>query len=464
MQETIDRIFGLQLRKHPEVRRTTANERIAKLEKLKSAIFERRPALEKALQADLRKGASETALTELYPVTSEIKHATGGLKKWMKPLRVKNPLTFFGARGEIVSEPRGVVLILAPWNFPFQLAIGPLVSAIAAGNCVMLKPSEISEHTSHFIRDLIAAVFAEDEVAVVEGGPEVSQMLLEKPFHHIFFTGSSAVGKIVMQAAAKHLSSVTLELGGKSPVILHESCDFKDAARKVVWGKLMNAGQACVSPDYLFVPESRQADFVQHAKEAIAAYYGKPETDPDYCRIISDRHYKRVRSLIEDAVSRGARVETGGTSEDASRYIAPTILANVPKDSGIMKEEIFGPVLPVLTYRDLSEVISTINAGEKPLALYIFSNSKAATQAILSGTSAGGTCINDVVVHYANPELPFGGVNFSGFGSSHGHYGFKAFSHERAVLRQPKRGAMQFLYPPYTARVKKMIELTIKWF
>jgi aldehyde dehydrogenase (NAD+) len=464
MQQTIDRIFDLQLKKHPEIRVSTADQRITRLQKLKTAIFEKRSDLEKALYADLRRGPSETALTELYPVTSEIKHAAGGLKEWMKPVRVKNPLTFVGARGEVIFEPKGVVLILAPWNFPFQLAIGPLVSAIAAGNCVMLKPSEISENTSHFIRDLISSTFPEDEVAVVEGGPDVSQMLLEKPFHHIFFTGSSAVGKIVMQAAAKHLASVTLELGGKSPVILHDSCDVKDAARKIVWGKLLNAGQLCIAPDYVLVPETKQAEFVEQAKAAMAEFYGKPESSPDYCRIISDRHFKRLRNLIDEAVTRGARIEVGGATEDASRYIAPTILTHVPQDAGIMKEEIFGPVLPVLTYHELSEAISMINSGEKPLALYIFSKSKAATETLLAGTSAGGTCINDVVVQYVNLELPFGGVNFSGFGNSHGFYGFRAFSHQRAVLRQPKRGAMQLLYPPYTDRVKKMIELTIKWF
>lgn len=462
MTET-DRIFELQLKKFPEIRRTSASERIARLQKLHAAILARRKDLEDAVYADLRKITHEAGLSELYPVLTEIKHAVKHLKRWMRPVRVKNPITFFGARGKIVYEPRGVVLILSPWNFPFQLAMGPVVSAIAAGNCVVLKPSEISSRTSAFLGSLIDATFPEDEVAVIEGGPEIAALLLEKPFHHIFFTGSPAVGKIVMQAAARHLTSVTLELGGKSPVILDDTCDAREAAKRIVWGKFLNAGQACVAPDYLLLSEGRQAEFVRHATEMIAAFYGKPEASPDYCRIINDKHHARIRRLIEDAVRRGAQVETGGTWDEATRYIAPTLLTQVPADSLIMEEEIFGPVLPIVTYRNLSEAISLINSKERPLSLYIFSKSKVAVRQILENTSAGGTCINDVMVHYANVELPFGGINNSGFGNSHGFFGFRAFSHERAVLHQPAFSSMRLLVPPYTEKIKNLIDLTLKY-
>ncbi len=458
----INRVFEQQKSNCQAIRNTTARQRIEKLQKLHAAILARREGLEKALLDDLRKPVHETGLTELFQVTTEIKHACKNLHRWMRPQPVRNPLTFLGARGEVRFEPKGSVLILSPWNFPFQLAMCPLVSAMAAGNCIIMKPSEHSPNTSRFMGELISATFQENEVAVFEGDQTVATALLELPFDHIFFTGSSAVGKIVMQAAAKHLASVTLELGGKSPVLIDSSFDLKEAARKILWGKLINAGQACVAPDYLLIPESRQSEFIVLAKEMIQAMYGDPATSADYCRIITAGHQARIRTLIRDAVQQGAKLETEA-GMDVERYVAPALLSNVSPESRIMQEEIFGPVLPVLPYRSLEDALALIRSKERPLSLYIFSRDSHFIEKVLRETSSGNICINDVAVQFANVELPFGGVNSSGIGNSHGYHGFKAFSNERAVLHQPKRGAMTFFYPPYTKKMKKLIDWTIKY-
>lgn len=458
----INRTFEQQKSNCQTIRNTTARERIEKLKKLHTAILARRSELENALLTDLHKPAHETGLTELFQVTTEIKHACKNLHHWMRPSPVPNPLTFLGARGEVRFEPKGSVLILSPWNFPFQLAMCPLVSAIAAGNCIIMKPSEHSPATSRFMHELISATFPENEIAVFEGDQTVATTLLELPFDHIFFTGSPAVGKIVMQAAAKHLASVTLELGGKSPVLIDSSFDLKEATRKILWGKLINAGQACVAPDYLLIPENRQREFVALAKETIRTMYGDPATSADYCRIINERHQARIRTLIEEAVKNGATLETD-PGADGEKFVAPTLLSNVSPESRIMQEEIFGPLLPVVPYGSLEEALALIHSKPKPLSLYIFSRDDRFVERVIHETSSGNICINDVAVQFANVELPFGGVNSSGIGNSHGHHGFMAFSNERAVLHQPKRGAMTFFYPPYTNKMKKLIDWTIKY-
>ncbi|HET6267429.1 MAG TPA: aldehyde dehydrogenase family protein [Acidobacteriota bacterium] len=460
----LERIFKLQKERQPEIRATSARERIAKLRKLGDAILAQRAELEKALMADLQKPTAEAAIGELFPTLSEIKHASRHLHRWMEPVHVGNPRTYLGSSGKYVYEPKGVVLIIAPWNFPFQLTVGPLISAIAAGNCAMVKPSELSPHTSGFIARLLSSLFPEHEVAVIEGDPEVATSLLQLPFDHIFFTGSTTVGKIVMQAAAKNLASVTLELGGKSPVVIDSEYDASDAARKILWGKSFNAGQTCVAPDYLLLPESRQGEFVAAFKNTVAQHYPNLKESPDYCRIINDRHQQRIKHLLEDAIAKGARLEVGGETDDATRYFAPTILTNVSSDSELMQQEIFGPILPILTYQDVDQALRLINARPKPLALYIFSKSETFADRVLRNTSAGGTCINDVMVQFTNIELPYGGVNQSGVGNSHGYFGFKAFSHERAVLKQPGFSAMKYLYPPYTPKVRRLADFVLKYF
>lgn len=463
----IERIFALQQANRYRIANTGAKERIAKLKALLNLIHRRKEHIYQALYADFQKPSAEVDITEIYVVTTEIKHAIRHLKKWMKPKKVRPTLATITTSSYIRYEPRGVVLIISPWNFPFNLTFGPMVSAIAAGNCIMVKPSEYSPNTSRLMKEMAGELFPEEEVAFFEGDKEVAAELLKKPFDHIFFTGSPEVGKIVMKAAAEHLTTVTLELGGKSPVIVDETARIGEAAQKIALGKYLNNGQACIAPDYLFIHQSKYAEFIARFKEQIQAYYGKTEEDrrttPDYARIISDRHHARLVKMIEEAVGQGAKVEIGGKNDPRDRYLAPTVLTGITSDMAVMKEEIFGPLLPVLTYQHLDEVLNAINAGPKPLALYVFSRSRKNIGRILSHTSAGGTCINEVMLHFLHVNLPFGGINNSGFGNSHGFFGFRAFSHERAVLKQSRYTPIQLMLPPFTKTVKKILELTVKY-
>ncbi|HTE50187.1 MAG TPA: aldehyde dehydrogenase family protein [Kofleriaceae bacterium] len=466
--DRIERLFRKQRANQAAVKRSTAAERIAKLTRLRAAILEREPAIREAMFKDFRKSAAEVDLTEIYPSLVELKDAIRSLHRWMKPQRVPTPMALLGTRSWIHREPRGVVLLIGPWNYPFQLVIAPLVAAIAAGNCVVCKPSELTAHTSALLVELIGSVFQEDEVAVVEGGPAETQRLLALPFDHFFFTGSTRVGRIVAEAAAKHLASTTLELGGKSPAVIDDSADLASAANRIVWGKFVNNGQTCIAPDYLMVSEQRQAALVGELRRAIAAMYGATEADrrasPDLCRVINPRNFDRLKQMLDDSVSQGARVEIGGDVDAAERYIAPTVLTGVEPGSPVMAEEIFGPILPVLTYKRLDEVAPFITARDKPLALYVFGTDQRAIDSIIDNTTAGGTCINNAVIHFANSNLPFGGVGPSGTGSYHGIHGFKAFSHERAVLRQGRVDMLKSVYPPYGPKVARMIKWMFKLF
>jgi aldehyde dehydrogenase (NAD+) len=460
-------IFDRQKVNRHRVRATTAEERVQKLGRLLSSIENRVDELCEAVYADLHKQEPEVLLTEVYPVTTEIKHAQRHLKEWMRPEPVTAPLVFLGSESEIRREPKGTVLILAPWNYPFQLAIVPLVSAIAAGNCAIVKPSELSPNTSRFIHRLISSLFDDDEIAVIEGDHEIARFLVERPFDHVFFTGSSRIGKQVMEAAAKNLTSLTLELGGKSPVFLDESADLKEAAMKIAWGKGINAGQSCVAPDYVLVPEEKETRFIELLRGAFRRRYGDDDhvgSNPDYCRIINERHFSRIKALVDGAVRDGARLEMGGAFREEDRFISPTVVSQVPVESAIMQEEIFGPVLPVLPYRSRKEATELMGSRPRPLALYIFARNPREAERVLNETEAGDTVINDVVVHYGHPGLPFGGFNASGIGKAHGKAGFEAFSHQRSVMRQPKRAMPQLLYPPYTRVVRWLIRFTVKYF
>ncbi len=383
----------------------------------------------------------------------------------MRNQPVGTPLALLGSSSWVRYEPKGVCLIISPWNFPINLTFGPLVSAIAAGNTVILKPSELTPNAAAVMKKIVSAVFPENEVALVEGEVEVAQELLKLPFNHIFFTGSPKVGKLVMQAAAQHLASVTLELGGKSPTIVDETANLKAAARKIAWGKFLNAGQVCISPDYLLVQESVKARFLELLQEQIQAMFtSSPSESDSYARIVNARHYQRLLSYLEEAREKGSSVISTEEADKGENYIPPTLVTDPPEDSTLMEEEIFGPILPVKSFQDLPEVIAYLNQKEKPLALYIYSKSKKSVNQIISNTRAGATCINNNVLHYANHNLPFGGSNNSGLGKSHGFYGFKAFSNERAVLKQHTPGAMELLFPPYTQLKKRIAKLTLKWF
>jgi aldehyde dehydrogenase (NAD+) len=451
--DELERVYAKQLERRAAVAESSAAERIAKIRRLHDVVLSRRGEIHAALWDDYRKPAPEVDLSEIYPVTGEARHTIRHLRRWMKPRRVRAPLALLGSRSRIIHEPKGVVLIISPWNFPVNLTFGPLVSAIAAGNCAILKPSEMTPHTSACMKRIIGELFDESEVAVIEGDAGVAEALLARKFDHIFFTGSPAVGKIVMKAAAEHLTSVTLELGGKSPVIVDRTANLDEAARKIAWGKFLNSGQICIAPDYLLVDEAVHAEFLPKLREAIHAETGW---------MVNDRHAARVKRLFDGAVGRGAQVVAGGSFD--GRNIAPAILDGVPPDAAIMQEEIFGPILPVIRYRSLDEALQVINEREKPLVLYLFSRSRDVIRRVLRGTRAGGTAVNDTLVHFYQRNLPFGGVGNSGVGKAHGVYGFEAFSNARGVLEQPfPFSSIQLLYPPYNKFKQKLIDFTIRY-
>lgn len=463
--QEVERVFKLQKANQQKVADSTATDRRKKLHRLHQTILKYRPELKEAMFNDFRKHASEVDLTDIYPAVSEIKHARSHLAAWMRPKPVNTPLALFGTSSYIKYEPKGVVLILSPWNLPVNLTFGPLVGAVAAGNCVMIKPSEHTPNTSAVMKKIVVETFDESEVAYFEGEVETASALLKLPFNHIFFTGSTEVGKIVMAAAVKHLASVTLELGGKSPTIVDETADLDKAAKRIALAKWVNNGQMCLSPDYLFVNEKVMDCFMEKIKENIKQFYGENIADsPSYARVVNNKRFRVVKELLEDALSKGGKIVFGGNTDDAGDYIEPTVVTAVPEEAAIMKEEIFGPVLPVFPYTDLDKVIEKINSKEPPLGLYIYSKNKNNIKKIIGNTRAGGTCINQSAVHFYNSNLPFGGVNNSGIGKGHGFYGFEAFSNARGILKQwSPVAALDFIIPPYNNFKQKLIDLTIKW-
>ena len=459
----IKKIFDLQLSNRAKLAESTASDRKIKLKKLLHYILKHSEEIQKAVYSDFKKPSAEVKLTEIFAVTSELKHTIRNLSKWMKPKRVGMPLTFFGSSAKIYYEPKGISLIIAPWNFPFQLLVGPFVSAIAAGCPVILKPSEYSPNTSKFLKNMISELFNEDEAFLIEGESDISKYLTTLPFDHIFFTGSTAVGKLIMQEASKNLTSVTLELGGKSPCIVAEDYDLKNAARRIVWGKFMNAGQTCVAPDYILINKNYQQKFISFMKEAIDKYTNKNQQDYEYTQIINKAHLERLKFRLNECIENGAKLEIGSQFDEKSNFMEFTVLSNVTSDSPIMKEEIFGPILPILTYESLDEIEEIISKNPNPLALYVFSNNKKLIDRIKTRIKSGALSINEVVVHFSHPNLPFGGVNQSGLGKAHGKYGFESFSNAKSIFKQPKYSANLLFYPPYTKRVNKLIDLLIKY-
>jgi len=447
-------IFDRQCAHQYLVAQSTFQERIGKLKKLHSVMLELEHEIEAALWADFKKPPLEVSFSEIGVVNTEIRHAIRNLRSWMAPRRVSTPLILFGSRSEIRYEPKGVCLVISPWNFPVNLALTPLVTAVAAGNCVIIRPSEHTPHSTAIIRKIVGSGFSEDEVAVAEGDAIVARELLTFPFNHIFFTGSPAVGKIVMRAAADHLSSVTLELGGKSPVVVDETCDLSKAAASIAFVNGLNAGQICIAPDYVLVQEDVKAAFLDALKGAIERMYGSDakqrQDSKDLCRMVNGHHFNRVKGLLDDAVRRGGRVVVGGYSDAEENYIEPTVLESVPLEARIWEEEIFGPLLPVRTFKRLEEAISIIRGGERPLSMYIFSADGAKKARLMEGTRCGGTVVNDCAIHFYNNHLPFGGVNNSGIGKAHGYFGFQEFSNARGVTRQNTIFPLTRLFhPPY---------------
>lgn len=459
-------LFNRQKANQFKIGNSTYKERIKKLDALKNVLevtFKQK--IREAMYADFKKPFLETDLTEIYPVLTEIKFAKSNLKSWMKDQKVDTPLALLGASSYIKYEPKGVCLLISPWNFPINLTFGPLVSAIAAGNTVIIKPSEMTPNASRVMADIVKELYNEDEIALVEGEVEVSTELLKLPFNHIFFTGSPQVGKIVMKAASEHLTSVTLELGGKSPTIIDNSANLETAVKRIIYGKFTNAGQTCIAPDYVLLKSDLKEQFAQLFKSKIAEFYSEDaQSSESYSRIVNAKHFERLVSYIEEAKLNKSEIASGGAYNSSDNYIEPTLIFDMPEDSKVMTDEIFGPILPVKTYSNLEEAVEYINSKEKPLALYIYSKSKQNTDFIMNNTRAGSGCVNHNLLQFLNHNLPFGGSNNSGIGKSHGFYGFEAFSNRRAMMKQHTLGATDLLMPPYTNFKQKLIDLTLKWF
>ena len=433
----IARIFALQQEHQWDVKASTAGERKAKLARLKAAVEAHADDIIEAVRKDTRKPVGEIRVTEVLNVTANIQRNIDNLDQWMTPTEI-TPSANPNDRAQIVYEARGVCLILGPWNFPLGLTFGPLAAAVAAGNCCMVKLTDLCPATAAIAGVIVREVFEENEVALFEGDVAVATALLELPFSHIFFTGSPRVGKLVMGAAAKHLSSVTLELGGKSPVIIDKGADIEKIAADLAGAKQFNGGQACISPDYVFVREEQKARLVEGFRANVAKnlYSEAGEINKEsIAQIVNQPNFNRVKALVEDAVAQGATVAVGGTLDESDLTVHPTLLTDVTPQMKILQEEIFAPVLPVMTYDSLDQAIGYIEARDKPLALYVYSDDQANVQKVLDRTSSGGVTVNGVFSHYLENQLPFGGVGQSGTGSYHGYFGFKAFSHERAVYR-----------------------------
>lgn len=423
--------------------------RIEQLKRLKLALVAHEDRLLEALTADLGKAAFEGYATELGLVHEEISFSLSRLGAWIRPKRVPTPILHFPSSSRIVPEPLGLVLIMSPWNYPLQLTIAPLVAAIAAGDCAVLKPSRYSQAASAAMESMIREYFDPEYVSFFQGGSEVNTALLAERFDHIFFTGSPAVGKVVMEAAAKNLTPVSLELGGKSPCIVDETANIEVAARRIAWGKCVNAGQTCVAPDYLLVQSSVKDRLLEAIKRSIASFYGSdPLSNPEYPKIVNQKHFERLSGLLA-----GGKAYCGGRTDPARRKIEPTILEGAGLDSPAMQEEIFGPILPVIEFATMDEAFAVIRRFEKPLALYLFTRDPARERRVLKEVSFGGGCVNDTLVHLSNPNMQFGGVGYSGMGAYHGYRGFETFSHFKSVLRKSPGIDVPFRYPPYKGKL-----------
>ena len=437
----MERTFALQQAQQWVTKSAPAEQRKEKLRKLKSAVEAHGDEIVAAVKQDTRKPENEIRVTELLNVIANIERNINNLEDWMKPVEVP-PSQNKNDTAKIVYEARGVCLILGPWNFPLGLVMGPLAAAIAAGNCCMVKLTDLCPATARVAAKIVREAFEEKEVALFEGGVDVATALLGLPFNHIFFTGSTRVGKLIMAAAAKHLATVTLELGGKSPVIVDEDADVKKVGGDLAAAKQFNGGQACISPDYVFIKEHQKDALVEEFRAKVRQNLYRDDGSikkESIAQIVNAQNFGRIKKLFDDAVAKGAKIAVGGTLEEADRTIHPTLLTDVTPDMLIMQEEIFGPVVPVLTYRNIDDVIAYISSRPKPLALYIYSNSQNNIEKLLSRTSSGGVTINGFFSHYLENQLPFGGVNQSGMGSYHGVFGFRTFSHERAVYIQANR-------------------------
>ena len=470
---TMQDILARQKTAHLRDGAPTAEQRIDRLDRCIALLVDHRGQIEEAINADFGSRSREaTAFTDVAGSIGPLKHAKAHLAKWMKPQKRKPTpaiLGLFGAKAEVRYQPKGVVGVISPWNFPVNLTFAPLAGILAAGNRAMIKPSEYTPATSELMKVMFGKVFSEEEIAVVTGGPDVGEAFAHLAFDHLIFTGATSVARHVMRAAAENLVPLTLELGGKSPVILGQSADLKVAAARVMNGKTLNAGQICLAPDYVLAPHDKVDSFVEAARTSVSKMFPTIKDNPDYTSIVAQRHYERITGYIDDARAKGARiVELKPEGEDLSqqehRKIAPTLILDPSDDMKVMQEEIFGPVLPVKSYRTVDEAIAFVNGRDRPLGLYYFGDDAAEQEKVLSGTTPGGVTVNDVIMHVAQEELPFGGVGASGMGSYHGHDGFLEFSHRKAIYTQIKKdiGPLQALRPPYGPAIRKMLAGQVK--
>ncbi len=429
--------------------------RITMLKKLGAAIRSAEEDIMVALHDDLRKSEFESYASEIGILYPEIKHAAANLRNWARPEKVPTPIIHFLSRSVIYREPYGIALIMSPWNYPFYLTIGPLIASMAAGNCALIKPSELSPATSGLIEKLVTDTFDPSYIAVAQGGVETATAVLAEKFDFIFYTGSTAIGRVVMTAAAKHLTPVALELGGKSPAIVEADARLDYAAKRIAWGKFFNAGQTCLAPDYLMVHRSARDEFIGLFIKTIREFFGDdPRRSPDYARIINERHFARVVSLMSD----GDIIHGGGTSP-GERYIEPTLIANVRPEHRVMQEEIFGPLFPVLEYDSIDEAVAFVNSMPRPLAMYYFTGRPRRARGLFARVHSGGACVNDTVSHVGSHHLPFGGIGESGMGAYHGRYGFDTFTHRRGVLVRSNLIDMPLRYPPYGNKVSLLKKL-----
>ncbi len=425
-------------------------KRLQTLKNLRNSIKSREVKIIEALKRDLGKSDFESYATEVGFILEEINFVLANLKHWSKPKKVRTPMTLFPGKSAIYPVPYGVVLIISPWNYPFQLCLSPLIGAFAAGNRVVVKPSEYSPHTTKMLKEIIGEVFEEAHVLLVEGALEETQTLLAQSWDYIFFTGSTSVGKIVMKAAAQHLTPLTLELGGKSPCLIDRSANLDLAAKRIAWGKFLNAGQTCVAPDYVLIPRELQKTFIEKMISHLKMFYGiEARHSEDYSRIIHEKHLDRLSGLLLSQ-----KIAFGGEAYREDRFLAPTIMENVGWDDKIMEDEIFGPILPILPYDDINEAVQNILKRPKPLAFYLFTNNESQKDLYVDKIPFGGGCVNDTVLHLANPHLPFGGIGTSGLGSYHGKKSFDTFTHEKSIFHQSPNIDLPFRYPPYQGKLR----------
>ena len=461
----IDSLYKAQLDYKRMTKQSSINERKAWLRALKQNILAHEQEIKEALYADFRKNPLETDTTEIFATLLEIKEFIKNLDKWAKPKSVSSPLMFKTIAGKLQYEPKGNTLIITPWNYPFQLPMVHLIASVAAGNTVILKLSEFSSHINKVIKDIISQTFKPEHVCIIEGEVEQTTHLLNLKFDHIHFTGSPAVGKIIMAAASKHLTSVTLELGGKSPTFIDHNINIREVVKNLIWAKFVNMGQTCIAPDYLLLDKKIEPEFEKIFKEEMKLAFGERIKDsPDLARIINTKQFDRLYNALEELKSTATEWIVQGEHDKTELFIHPTVIKHMPLDATIMQEEIFGPIFPIVYYEHIQEALDIVAKKEKPLALYIFSQNKQYIQQVLKNTTAGGTTINDAMVHILHPNLPFGGVNNSGIGQSLGFYGFRDFSHERAVAKVNFFPMTKFFWYPYTESSRKLVRLMKKFF